>query len=72
MTRPKGRKNALMKDVQVDASSHREATSNSQPNNQNEILEQLIPCSNDDATNSKPYLVVSRGCSDETRLMSRR
>lgn len=41
MVRLKGRNNRVIRDAEL-GSSHREATSNSQVNNQNEILEHLI------------------------------
>lgn len=39
----KGSNNRVIEDDEPEASSHGEATSNFQPNSQNEILEQLIP-----------------------------
>lgn len=39
----KGSKNHLIEGAKIEASSHKEATPNSQLNNQCEILEQLLP-----------------------------
>lgn len=41
----KGSKNHLIEGAKIEASSHKEATPNSQLNNQCEILEQLLPSS---------------------------
>lgn len=42
MARPEGSENREIEDVEAEASCPREATSNSQPNNQFEILEQFM------------------------------
>lgn len=41
--RTKGSKNRAMNDAEAEASNHKEATSNTQSNNRNELLKQLLP-----------------------------
>lgn len=43
MARVKGSKNHAVKDAEAKASSHREAITNTQPDNESEILKQLLP-----------------------------
>lgn len=43
MARPNGSKGFVVEETEAEASSRRKATSNSQSNNYNEVLEQHLP-----------------------------
>lgn len=43
MASTKDSKKHTVKDVEAKASSHREATTNTQPNSESEIMKQLLP-----------------------------